>query len=320
MALLAQLKPSNLLEEKEKFFLDNSYNPQFVYEADISEKSLSKYGFTQKKYLELAQEIIKKAYFNRTEDDLQKLKGQPISQLEATDKLNQFLKMHHLENRFNIMWSASFVARTSINANTIKLRLPVDYRDQEFLGVIYHEVGTHGLRRINYEQQPFFKRKKKHGLITPYLVTEEGLAILHSLLPMQYKSAYSSAIRYLLVDKAQKSSFAETYKLALKYIQDPNRAWTATFRQKRGLEDTSQPGGFTKDLVYFQGVVEVWNYLKENDFDITDLYRGKIAHQDIDKAVKINPNFKPILPSFFEVDQEKYKQNIGQIGVDNFLI
>lgn len=38
MSLITDLIPINLNEEKEKFFIDNSYNPQFVYENETSDE------------------------------------------------------------------------------------------------------------------------------------------------------------------------------------------------------------------------------------------------------------------------------------------
>ena len=90
-----------------------------------------------------------------------------------------------------------------------------------------------------------------------------------------------------------------------------------TFRQKRGLTDTSKPGGYSKDLVYFEGLVDVYNWLKKNNFDITDLYIGKLSTQDVEKAKNLNPNFQPVLPSFFSLSKEKYAQEIKKIGEFN---
>jgi hypothetical protein len=318
MSLLAILTPINLFEEKKKFFADPEYNPQFIYEESIPEEDLISYGLPGDKYINLAKKIVDLSFKDQTEEELILAKGEELNQEEVTQKIKLFLKMHGLEKRFGITWSSSFIARTSINATTIKLRLPVAFREEDLLGMLYHEVGTHAIRRVNYEQQPWFKKKKKHGF-KPYLKTEEGLAILHALLPLTNKLAYSSALRYLAVAKGQELSFAKTYQFLSQYIKNPERCWTATFRQKRGLEDTSKPGGYTKDLVYFEGLVDVWNYLNEHDFDLNDIYFGKMSHQDIEKSLEMNPGFEPLLPSFFVTNKKKYKEEMKKIGKDNFL-
>lgn len=318
MGLISMLTPVNLFEEKKKFFADPSYNPQFIYEESIPDSELVSYGLPKAKYIKLAKKIVRESFKDHSEKDLDEAKGKELSKEEVEQKIKLFLKMHGLEKRFGVIWSSSFVARTTIDATTIKLRLPVKFREKDLLGMLYHEIGTHGIRRINYEQQPWYKKKKKYGF-SSYLKTEEGLAILHALIPLDNKLAYSSALRYLAVAEAQENSFVHTYQYLNQYIKDPDRCWTASFRQKRGLSDTKQPGGFTKDLVYFEGMVDTWLYLKEHDFNLDNIYFGKMAATDVEKAVEINPDFEPLLPSFYVTNKEKYKKNLEEIGQANYL-
>lgn len=318
MSFLSNLIPINLNEEKEKFFADNSYNPQFIYQQPVDQKKLQLYGQPSKDYLQLAKNILQKTYFGRNERDLYMMKGKEVSQQEAEKTIHTFLQMHGLHNRFKTVWSQSFVVRTTINEDTIKLRLPSDFRKEDLLGMLYHEVGTHALRRINYEQQPWYKRKKKYGF-SEYLKTEEGLATIHSLIPQSFKSAFIPAVRYLAVHEAQKGSFVETWNSLEKYAQDPHRRWRIAYREKRGLEDTSLPGGYSKDLVYFEGFVDMCRWLQTNNYDVTYLYFGKLATKDVDKARKLNPNYVPKLPSFFSLSPEKYAQEIKKICEFNEL-
>lgn len=322
MLTLAQLVPLNFETEKQKFFAaKGNYNPQFTYADKIRKEDLVANGLPEAKYLKLAQKIVEIGTSEQLEQESRENKQPFLSQAEVTKKVEDFLRMHDLDDRFGILWSSSFVARTSITASTIKLRLPAAFRSHEdLLGMLYHEVGTHALRRVNYEQQPWFKKKKQFGLKS-YLRTEEGLASLHSLLPLKNKLAYGSALRYLAVAKAQESSFAETYKFVSQYIEDDERRWAITFKQKRGLTDTSLPGGLTKDLVYFAGLVEVWNYLHNHNFDIAGLYFGKVAYDDVARVREINPEFMPLLPSFYTTDYKKYCLQMEEIGrVNNLAI
>lgn len=316
MSFLTSLIPINLNEEKEKFFADNSYNPQFVYKEPIDQKKLLKYRIPKKEYLLLAKNIVDKAYFGRNEDDLLQLRGAVVSQRDVENGVNTFLKMHKLDKKIKLITSSSFAVRTSITPKNIKIRLPIKYRKEDLIGMLYHEIGTHALRNINYEQQPWYKKKKKYGF-SDYLITEEGLASLHAIIPRAYKVAYTPALVYMAAIKGQETSFTQTYKMLSKYIQDPHKCWRVTYRQKRGIEDTSKPGGYTKDLVYFQGIIEIYSWLKKNNFDITKLYFGKMSYLDIDKAIKLNPNFQPQLPSFFTLSKEKYANEIKAIGNEN---
>lgn len=319
MTLLKRITPSNLLEEKEKFFNDQTYNPQFVYEDSFTSQELLEYGLPDKKLIDQAQHILEEAFTNQTEEEIDALEGPEVSQEVVSEKIMQFLKMHDLETQYHIQFSNSFIARTSVTADTVKVRLPVSYRQNDLIGMIYHELGTHALRRYNYEQQPYYKKKKKHGFGS-YLVTEEGLAVLHSLIAFNYKLAYRPARYYISSTLAQKYSFAETFAQLTTIFADPEKRWTAVLRQKRGLTDTSQPGGFTKDLVYLRGLVEVTHWLRDNNYNLEPLYHGKIAKEDAQKAKLLNPSYKPLLPSFYVANRDAYIEQIEQIGKVNHVL
>lgn len=318
MSLIKKLTPINLVKEKGKFLADPSYNPQFTYEESLKESQLKKYGQPQRRLVDLAQTIVDRAYAQHSESQLRSKRGQILSQQAVTEKIETFLEMHQLTDRYRLVWSNSFVARTTITKDTIKLRLPCEFHELGLISMLYHEVGTHALRRVNYEEQPWFKKKKEYGF-RDYLKTEEGLAILHGLLPLDYQLAYSPALRYLAVDYAQNHSFAELWQFLSLYIEDEERRFLTTFRQKRGLTDTSQGGGFTKDLVYFAGLIKVWRYLAKNDFNPTQLYYGKLALEDLDKAVRMQPDYQPKLPSFYLIDPAAYQQKLEKIGKINML-
>jgi len=318
MSLLQKVTPINLLEEKAKFLANPKSNPQLAYRQPITSEILNRYGQPRKIFVELARQIIDEAYFHRNEKDLDMCEGKVVNQAEVDNKVITFLKLHNLDQRFNITWSSSFVARTSITKDTIKLRMPSDFRQEGLMGMLYHEIGTHALRRINYEQQPWYKQKKKYHFAN-YLRTEEGLANIHALLPKTYRSLYVSALRYLIVSWAQTKSFAELWQLASHYVTDPDKRWNLIFRQKRGLTDTSQPGGFTKDMVYFEGVIQVWHWLIKNKFDLPGLYFGKLALENVAEARKLNPTFTPILPIFYKQSLENYQTQIYEIGQFNHL-
>lgn len=319
MSLLDRLTPSNYLEEKEKFFNDQSYNPQFLYPDMQADDVLNDYGYPDPHYLDIAQEIVERAYFGRNERDILMSEGRVMSQTEVTEKFSSFLKLHNIDKRYKIVWSSSFVSRAAINADTIKLKTTAEFRKEGTLGLLYHEVGTHAIRRINYEQQPWFKKKKKNGFGS-YLKTEEGLAILHFLIPHTYKSAYSAALRYMAVAYAQKHSLAETWNFLKKYLENEETRWMVTFRQKRGISDTTKPGGFTKDLVYFQGAIETAKWLDQNNYNLPALYYGKLAAEDVEKALEMNPNFQPLLPSFYEISPEQYARDIHEIAEYNSFL
>ncbi|PIR61763.1 MAG: hypothetical protein COY81_00510 [Candidatus Pacebacteria bacterium CG_4_10_14_0_8_um_filter_43_12] len=319
MKQVSSYTPSNILEEKTRFFTDPVYNPQFRYEVPLEKLALDGYGQPSPEKLEKAREIVEKAFYGRNEQDLRMLAGPILSQQEVSEKVTLFLRLHKLENRYKISWSSSYLSRSTTTADTIKLKSSAEFRKESLHGMLYHEIGTHALRRINYEKQPWFKKKKAYGF-SSYLITEEGLASLHSLLPRTFKLAHSSALRYLLVAYAQEHSFAEVFQFLGNYVQDQNRRWGMAVRLKRGMEDTSQPGGYTKDLTYFEGMFEVAAWLDKNNYNLSPLYLGKLAVADVEKAKTLNPNFQPVLPSFYLIDPKKYAADMHEIFEFNHLL
>ncbi len=309
MGLIKQTTPNNIAAEKEKFFADTSYNPQLRYEAAVDDIDLKKYGDTTAEKVALAEEVLDRAYHDRDETALYASHGSIISQAVADHRLKEYLRSLGLLERYDIVWKDDTVSRTKIGASTITLQLPSSYRERGFIGTLNHEIGSHALRRINDEKQPFYGKKSKLGF-KPYLITEEGIATLHSLLSIEEPYAFKQALRYLAVHYAKDHSFAEVWDLLDPYVDNPDRRWSICLRAKRGLMDTSQPGGLTKDLVYFEGMLQMSEWLQNNEYDLTSLYIGKIHHDDVEKAWQMNPDYEPLLPSFFD---EGYAAVIDEI-------
>lgn len=318
MSLVQDLTPINLEEEKQKFFdSDCKYNPQFKYNKLITINKLYKYGKPKPEVVELAKHLLEKAFHNRTEEDIRKMEGEKINRQQAQKMIAQFLKENQIEDQVKVRWSEEFPGKASFFKDTLKLRLPVWHREKEFLGTIYHELGTHALRRINYAQQPFFKKKAQYGF-KDYLRTEEGLASFHTLLAKKFKIDYTGALNYLACNLAQETSLSEVYSYVRQYLQDDERAWLYAYKVKRGLYDTSESGGFTKNIVYLEGMIQVWEYFQETNFDVKGLYLGKIDVGDVKEARSICSNMLN-LPSFIQDNQKCYEQIILKIAGANLL-
>jgi hypothetical protein len=67
-------------------------------------------------------------------------------------------------------------------------------------------------------------------------------------------------------------------------------------------------------LCYFEGAVQVWKWLKENSFNVTPLYFGKLSYVDSNLALQLNPSFVPLLPSFYILNPHKYAEEVQRIG------
>lgn len=319
MSLVQDVTPINLEQEKKKFFeSDFAYNPQFKYKSLVTKNKLLHYGRPKEEYLKLASQIVTEAFNNRTEAEIRAVEGEVLDREQAQSMIDQFLNKNDLSDLIKVKYSKNFVSHASYYKNLLKIKIPIKYRLNEFKATLYHELGTHALRRVNYTQQPFFKKKKKNGF-KDYMRTEEGLASFHSLLAKRFKLNFTSALNYLAVKVAQEKSFDKTFAFIMKYLDDPEYAWKHTTKNKRGLYDTSKPGGFTLGIVYFEGMFEVWNFLKKYNFDLRGLYLGKISCQDISLARELNPKFEPQLPHFYTRNPEKYKKEIKKIAAINHL-
>ena len=87
---------------------------------------------------------------------------------------------------------------------------------------------------------------------------------------------------------------------------------------KRGLINTSDPGGFYKDKAYLEGAVRILELRRIIDFK--DLYCGKLDVDDIlDETKKVRPHKEGIkLPLFLE-DMNDYMTSLGRIANCNFI-
>jgi len=321
MPKLNDLVPTNLESEKEKFFASGfRYNPQFIYQKNISEKELIRYGKPKLWYLFLAKRILRK-YLKQNDLASQKINNKIfLDQDGVEDLIEERLGNYGLVSRYKIIFSKDFISRIAVNNNNevIKVRLPIMIDKNEIEAILNHEIDTHIIRQLNYERQPWFKKKKSNAF-KPYLRTEEGLAAVNELIVSESKLAYKSAANYLAVDLALKKDFVTVFNFFYKIWQDSERAWTWTLKKKRGIRDTNKKGAFTKDLVYFEGFMQVLRYLKKNDCNPTELYYGKINYKDVKKAKKNCSQEELILPKFFTKDKEAYKQAVTEIIKNNLF-
>jgi hypothetical protein len=146
--------------------------------------------------------------------------------------------------------------------NTLFVRTGAVFAPERLQATIAHEVATHILRAENGKKQPYeiFSR----GLAN-YLETEEGLAIYNQNLVLDEKSEkhYWPVVSLLAVEYAEEHSFREVYDFVRKFGFDKERAWKTALKVKRGLRDTSESGGFTKEHIYFSGLQKVEKFVEE---------------------------------------------------------
>ena len=108
------------------------------------------------------------------------------------------------------------------------------------------------------------------------LATEEGLATLSNHIHYDKSDLMTiPALLYFGVCLAQENSFWDTFKTLNKYVPDFDDCWLQTLRVKRGMTDTSKPGGFCKDQATFDGAMRILENKDKIDFNA--IYAGKVS-------------------------------------------
>lgn len=341
--LLAHLKPTNLKEEHNKFLVDPTYNPQFEYKsigfdpnnlyARLKRIELpdSPIGILwRKKIDEIKRKIelieargtdhftAKSMHLYGAPDEeiymeaMKEVEGMPttfpepkkiLSTKEAKAVFEQAIEDYGLKG-----WKVKIKKEMVSDAiagkeNSVMLREGATFAEDRLKGTLVHEIETHVFTAMNGAQQPYkiFQR----GL-ADYLMTEEGLAVYNQekTESNETEKKYWPASSVIGIWVAMHGSFADVYAEIVKLGFDMNRAWKVALKAKRGLADTSSPGAFTKDFVYFKGYKMIKEFV-ENGGDLKDLYYGKTNLKDIDLIKKVKGLKPPIfLPGYLRDDVE----------------
>uniref|UniRef100_A0A8C6HZ57 KIAA0895 n=1 Tax=Mus spicilegus TaxID=10103 RepID=A0A8C6HZ57_MUSSI len=191
-------------------------------------------------------------------------------------------------------------------------------REHWLEGMLRHEIGTHYFRGINNLQQPWnsWTGRKKHEL-KPNNPTEEGLASIHSVLFRKDPFLWRAALLYYTVYKASHMSFCELFKDIGKFVKDPNTRWDYCVRAKRGWTDTSEPGCFSKDQVYLDGVLQILRFRESIDFHLLTAL-GKVSYEDVDRLKELAVTENMRVPHFLH-DHSRYMEHLERIMEVNEL-
>lgn len=306
------VKPLNLQEERVKFFNDTTYNPQFIYASPIDPATLQVWGEPKQAYFEHAAKMME--YWNKIGKHVTSTSRSPkVTPEFIVARVQEFNDRYQLSSPVTTIFSDSTVARCMLKGNTLVMRSNLDYTENTFRDVLRHELETHYLRRHNHALQPWGNEKFPDQV---FRRTEEGLANLHTFLFRQKKLLYKSYRMYIATYIAQHGSFAEIFKRMTALEISPEISFLLALRTKRGLTDTAQPGGLTKDISYLEGSVAVWNWIIKEGNDPHDLYLGRIS---VDQIAELKPSSTTdglLYPSFFD-DISTYKELIAEIGTIN---
>ena len=310
MSTISLLAPLNLAEEKKQFFASDSYNPQFRYTQSVDPELLKKWGLPKPELVSLAKRILierKDLFVNRLAVDPQILRQKAESLITAIG----------ITEPIEISFDPTKVTRCSVKGTQIVFRDPSEFESiHEVEATFNHEFQTHLLRNLNQKKQGWKLDREHHD--HQILRTEEGLAVLHSALAFTDVLLWRPASYYVAVWLGMQFSFRQMFNELKSLGFDDSFAWKLCIRIKRGLADTAQPGGNTKDLCYLDGALQMWQWLTQPQNKPTDLYIGKVYIEELDEKLTQLQTTDVYLPTFF-ADMNTYRQKISEIGKRNFF-
>lgn len=299
----ASLTPLNYIEEMEKFFSSKSYNPKYIYNKkefpDIP-KTIDDFK-SQLDKIEIPEEL--KEYFLEFLDDQTTLfmTKKSIGSKEfsehahrlfdwGTDRLDLLLAntpkveftMHikhtmegaeKIKTRFEKVLSRYGISGfdvtldtfsphiINVGHHTINIGSEIRRFECNVDRLVVHEIESHVLQAQNAKNsQTALAELSNYGTQNLY---GEGLAVYNEVVtrkitPSAFEMYYSRIKAVRLLHK----SFRDIYETLLEDLT-PQRAFVMTYRVKRGLSDTSAPGGFPKDASYLLGFHEIENLIAE---------------------------------------------------------
>ncbi|MFH1547593.1 MAG: tyrosine/phenylalanine carboxypeptidase domain-containing protein [bacterium] len=199
--------------------------------------------------------------------------------------------------------------RTTAKTKRIMIDPGIETNAERIKKTIVHEVMTHAVRSENGYSTGFDTFGKPN--LIEYLDAEEGLALYNEELygvlrniDIKRKAAQTYAV-YL----SETMSFREVFK-AMNAVYPKRNAFATVLRVKRGMSETSRPGGYYKDVSYLRGFLKVRKFLKDNEVGYRNLYAGKIG---LDHLYLVEEGILPkpqIVPS-----KEAVKSMFKQVGL-----
>jgi hypothetical protein len=200
---------------------------------------------------------------------------------EVMQGIRDYLKGYGIDDWQLILTDQSdFYFRVKASKKTILINKNFNWDFGDFDSMLAHEIDGHVIRGINASNQANALLRRP---LPFYIKTEEGLASFLG----DYCSTTSEitlkhhALKYLAGHLALSSSFKEIFEFLCDQGFTPALAFQRTFRLKRGFADSSIPGCFAKEAMYYEGMLEVKKYLDEGG-DIKKLYSGKVGLADLE--------------------------------------
>ncbi|KAH1178009.1 uncharacterized protein KIAA0895 homolog isoform X2 [Mauremys mutica] len=324
LCILTAIKPSNVEKEKIKFFKsDFTYNPQFEYANPALPNVLAKHSQASNKFLKQSVSIMERTLqkYGSYEKFEQATGGSLLPKSRIWNHVRKYMVKEGCLGEIVVHLTEDLLSRASMTVVNGRPTLTINVstaREHWLEGMLRHEIGTHYFRGINNNSQPWcnWNGRKKLGL-KPINPTEEGLASIHSVLFRKDPFLWRAALLYYTVYQASQMSFSQLFQDVGRFVKDPNTRWDYCVRAKRGWTDTSQPGCFSKDQVYLDGILQILRYRESIDFHLL-MALGKVSYEDVDRLKEFAVIENMRIPHFLQ-DHIRYMEHLEKIMEVNEL-
>lgn len=285
--LLTLITPTNLQEQKEKFFASKTYHPVFHYvwqDQDIIPTFDSALKQTLWEAVKTqnhsaitlsAQDLFEVIITNNTLS--QSKRDAAIVGKSSHGSTQEFAKLvEQALVEFSIDYTVEISAESGFNARPqhqsrkliISKDAHFDYFSME--GGVHHDM-THIIRYLNGQ---YNKIKRSQN----YLPTEEGLAAWCQDNTNDDNGLAQHAMEYVASAVGIKGSLRDIYNSLCDMGMSSELSWKRACRHKFGFIDTSQPGDILKPAMYYQ------NELKIGELSSAEklrLFVGKISLDEL---------------------------------------
>ncbi|XP_034150789.1 uncharacterized protein KIAA0895 isoform X2 [Esox lucius] len=324
LCVLTAIKPSNVEKEKFKFFKsDFSYNPQFEYSNPVSPIVLARHNNASDRFLTQAVHIMELALqkYGNYERFEQVTGGHLLTKSRIWYLVKKYMEKEGCLGEIVVHVTDDLLSRASMTVVNSRPTLTINIataREYWLEGMLRHEIGTHYFRGINNSQQPWNSGlgRRKHNL-RPLNPTEEGLASIHSVLFRKDPTLWRAALLYYTVYQAGRMSFSQLFHNLGRFVQDPNTRWDYCVRAKRGQTNTAQPGCFSKDQVYLDGILKILRHRDKIDFQLL-MALGKVSYEDVNRLKDLAVMEHVWIPHFLQ-DKACYAEQLEKIMEVNQL-
>ncbi|XP_010285550.1 PREDICTED: uncharacterized protein KIAA0895-like, partial [Phaethon lepturus] len=163
------------------------------------------------------------------------------------------------------------------------------------------------------------KYMQKEGCVGEVVVqlTDDLLSQAVMMVEEPGSTVWRPALLSSPIERASRLSFSALFQDLEQYVQDAGVRWEYCVRAKRGQTDTSQPGCFSKDQVYLDGILRILRHRQTIDFPLLAAL-GKVSYEDVNRLKKFGVLEKARIPHFMQ-DLERYMKQLDHIVTTNGL-